>query len=643
MIKTIIALLTYFAAAILLFLSTVVQTPTPILPPVDLEVPFESQVGNTNKIGETKSTIDRYGCGITSLSMVFRYYGLDTDVNHTNQALYNAGVYFDDYLTWDHPEKYSQATGGLVKSVTVAWTTAKDSLSDRVNKELSANHPVIAFLTNTPSSSICDDPVKCHFVVITGRDANGQYKINDPYKDNAKSGKNIDFKNNAIGASLDGVKEYIFISSTDFPPTNGIPLIPEVAGTYRVLGGSHGFLSNPLRKGEDLPGYPGVRWQEFEGGAIYRLPNTNEGYAIYKPIWQRYVTEGGPAKMGLPLRGIYEYPSHGTVYWQADFEKGSIIWTNDINVLHPDNAVKVEYYDNGNLSGAPAYTRLVDAIRQNWGDGRPDIAVTNLDSHSIRWTASINIWFPLGWTYDFLEKINGNFRVLIDGKVVLDGYGKSVKDSFSQYLGRGMHTIVVEFSKNSNPAYAGLAWAAWPFWHDPGSDQPDVPQLIPPVYAAEPDTGAWDMPIDLRPNLGSPESMPLPTAQPTPIASHSPKEPVKAFFDGMNQMNVNVIMSALAPSNRLLARPVFQFTFDQVNKNGFKVTFDRMQYSVLTQNQTSAIVSASGRVTAISLADNSHSESNFSLDIPMAYQDQQWYISLDMQTIINFLKQQYGY
>ncbi len=415
------------------------QTPAPTLPPVSIDVPYESQIGNQNKIGESESTIDRYGCGISSLAMVFRRFGLDTDTDRTNSALSKAGLLSDAYLVWDQPSLFSKATGDLVKSIEYVWTSKTNNYQERVNQELSANNPVMAYLSKTTVNDKGESNTKTHYVVITGRDAQGNFTINDPYKNDSAAGKDIPFNQNAIGASLSNVVNYAFISSTDAPPTNGIPLIPEVAGTYRLSGGSRGPLRNPLRKGEDLAGWQGVRWQEFQGGAIYRIADRPEGYALYTPIWKRYVAEGGPGKMGLPLRGIYAYPSHGTIEWQADFEKGSILWSDGdayskIRVLLPDSAIRVEYFDNADLSGQPAYTRLVESIRQHWGSGRPDMSVKNLDSHSIRWSGSLNVWFPLGWSYNFREQINGNYRIFIDGNLIVDGWGKPGKDSFSQYL-----------------------------------------------------------------------------------------------------------------------------------------------------------------------------------------------------------------
>jgi hypothetical protein len=177
----------------------------------------------------------------------------------------------------------------------------------------------------------------------------------------------------------------------------------------------------------------------------------------------------------------------------------------------------------------------------------------------------------------------------------------------------------------------------------PGSDQPDTPQLIPQVHAAGPDAGTWDMPIDILPNLGKSLSSPIPTPEPTQDAANSPEEPVRTFFDGLNRMNVDDVLSAFAPSTRLLARPIFLITFNQANKNGFSATFNNMDYSILSQTENNAIVYAGGTVTIFNSQDNSQMDSDFELDIPVTYINNHWYISLNLQTLYKFLKEEYGY
>jgi hypothetical protein len=110
-------------------------------------------------------TIASSGCAITSVTMMLRYYGIDTDPGAFNAWLTaNGGYAFDDQLIWDAVTSY---TGGRVAFS--AWTGPDLNL---IQGELDAGRPVVAEVQLEGNQ---------HFVLITGYTADAGLQINDPW------------------------------------------------------------------------------------------------------------------------------------------------------------------------------------------------------------------------------------------------------------------------------------------------------------------------------------------------------------------------------------------------------------------------------------------------------------------------------
>jgi peptidase C39-like protein len=110
-------------------------------------------------------TIGSAGCAIISVTMMLRYYGLDTDPGAFNAWLTtNGGYAFDDQLVWSAVTTYS---GGQVAFS--AWTGPN---LDLIQTELDADRPVVAEVRLGGNQ---------HFVLIIGYSAEGGLVINDPW------------------------------------------------------------------------------------------------------------------------------------------------------------------------------------------------------------------------------------------------------------------------------------------------------------------------------------------------------------------------------------------------------------------------------------------------------------------------------
>jgi hypothetical protein len=105
------------------------------------------------------------GCAITSVTMMLRYYGMNTDPGAFNAWLTaNGGYAYDDQLIWDAVTRYSGGRVGFS-----GWLGADLGV---IQAELDAGRPVVAEVRLGDNQ---------HFVLLTGYATEGGILINDPW------------------------------------------------------------------------------------------------------------------------------------------------------------------------------------------------------------------------------------------------------------------------------------------------------------------------------------------------------------------------------------------------------------------------------------------------------------------------------
>lgn len=110
-------------------------------------------------------TIGSAGCAITAVTMMLRYYGMNTDPGAFNAWLTaNSGYAFDDQLIWDAVTSYS---GGRVAFS--GWLGPDLGV---ISTELDAGRPVVAEVRLYGNQ---------HFILLTGNSTDGGLVINDPW------------------------------------------------------------------------------------------------------------------------------------------------------------------------------------------------------------------------------------------------------------------------------------------------------------------------------------------------------------------------------------------------------------------------------------------------------------------------------
>lgn len=115
------------------------------------------------KIGNSNSSMEDYGCAVTSLSMVFKYYGASIDPG----KMAKKDIFSFDLIQW--PRSWSPSID-LVTSYPPPHTAMNQSM---INNAIRNKQPVIIYIRKSNGRG-------GHYVVIHGKDARG-YIVHDPY------------------------------------------------------------------------------------------------------------------------------------------------------------------------------------------------------------------------------------------------------------------------------------------------------------------------------------------------------------------------------------------------------------------------------------------------------------------------------
>lgn len=201
--------------------------------------------------------------------MVYRHYGVDTDLVRLNDALRASGGFSGNLLAWNKTSAFVQAGAPWVKGIERINTSRPQDLQERVDAALDKGEPVIAFLN------------KEHYVVLTGVEGDN-YRINDPWAVAADAGKGIPLDKNLLKkGSFNAIRQFVFVSRQEYAPTKGVLVQGSIRDKYVASRGSQGPLGNPTQAQENLTG--GGVWQRFEREAIF-APTGGQPVMLHGPI-----------------------------------------------------------------------------------------------------------------------------------------------------------------------------------------------------------------------------------------------------------------------------------------------------------------------------------------------------------------------
>jgi len=111
-------------------------------------------------IGWSNSLMKNYGCAVTSIAMVFKYYG----INITPGELAKKPIFYNDLIVWPSQWAFLKLVSNTYHRG-VSWS--------QIDKEIAQGHPVIVFVKANGIGA-------GHYVVITGKDNTGHYIVHDP-------------------------------------------------------------------------------------------------------------------------------------------------------------------------------------------------------------------------------------------------------------------------------------------------------------------------------------------------------------------------------------------------------------------------------------------------------------------------------
>jgi len=197
-----------------------------------------------------------------------------------------------------------------------------------------------------------------------------------------------------------------------------------------------------------------------------------------------------------------------TYYWRVDEFDGRQTLKGDIWSFTTGDAslggIKGEYFNNVNLAGTPALTRVDPDINFNWGGNSPGPGV-QAPLFSVRWTGMLNV--PFAETYTFYANVFEAVRLWVDGQLIVDNWmahHMAIEYQAKIDLAGGIVPIVMEIGNVEGGGYGGgNNMQAQLSWSNPALPKEMVPQtaLLLPVWAVRPNPANGDVDVKQTPTL----------------------------------------------------------------------------------------------------------------------------------------------
>ncbi|HTO93499.1 MAG TPA: glycoside hydrolase family 3 N-terminal domain-containing protein [Bacteroidota bacterium] len=204
-------------------------------------------------------------------------------------------------------------------------------------------------------------------------------------------------------------------------------------------------------------------------GGVLPLARDLKTLAVIGPAAD-VVRLGGYSGFGVhvvtPLEGIKRMVSGGT---NVKFEKGCDLISSALPPVPADNlrpaggaqgahGLKGEYFNNMNLSGAPALVRIDPQVQFDWNGRSPDPKIQP-ERFSVRWTGKL--LSPASREVRLSVTTDDGARLYVDGKLVIDSWhdrGAS-SDIVTLRLEAGKeYDIRFEYYQNGGGASASFGW-----------------------------------------------------------------------------------------------------------------------------------------------------------------------------------------
>lgn len=315
------------------------------------------------------------------------------------------------------------------------------------------------------------------------------YSVLDGIKARVSGGTTVNYK---IGASLSGNSTDMNVVGKSFLTTpdlkrglkaeffnnktlTGTPLVTRIDTTVNFDWG----LGSPDPK---IPtdGFS-ARWSGYftpQATNIYTFKLTgDDGFRLYVKDslvvddWSDHAAE---TKTGtVYMTKGKKYPVRiefydNTQFASIKFELGTALWNavnfgviGSANLRTTDGkpGLSAEFFNNKDLSGTPAVTRIDNAVNFNWNTGSPDPKI-QVDGFSARWSGTLKA----DSTNDYTISVTGDdgFRLFVNNKKVLENWTDHppTTQNATLHLDKdSVYTIKLEYYENLQGAMVKMEWS----------------------------------------------------------------------------------------------------------------------------------------------------------------------------------------
>lgn len=188
-----------------------------------------------------------------------------------------------------------------------------------------------------------------------------------------------------------------------------------------------------------------------EGGVLPINPETCQKILVVGPNGKTAVVGGfgssgvGGWRQTSVLKGLTAAAPKSTVTAHPGLQAISeYVYLNEPAFKNP---ARLEWFANGDLTGAPVATGTANAVSISKA-ALEKVKGIAPDQFSVRWTGAVEI--PSAGSYLFAIRTTSRMRVLVDGKSILEDAGKhNINTSIAHCdLTGGKHDVVVEYAQN---------------------------------------------------------------------------------------------------------------------------------------------------------------------------------------------------
>ncbi|HEX2915202.1 MAG TPA: C39 family peptidase [Chloroflexia bacterium] len=396
-----------------------------------LEVPVFSQ-GDPQWGGDgigCGTTMKSQGCTVTSVAMVFKYYGVDTNPKAMNDCLGTRACPLD----WSGAVSacsQGKVSGGQIQKFD--FGPLQDALKN--------GKPVIVGLSVNTAAN--------HFVVVTGGSGTDPagYVVNDPW--DATTTKNLKHFIDILGWP-DQMNIFEGTPPTTYAPGQNSSRQASMAEAFNRDGGNAAF--GKTKNGahwwfgaviQDFSGDVAAIMQDEEREKQDKLkPGTCQAFSLHRGLFDWYAANGNPSVFGAATSE--EYSVDGKP--QQSFSKGYIRLGEQPGFTPwpaSGSGWREEFFNNPTASCAPAWVNYEAELNFNyrWNGQSPYPALFK-SGWSARFTRSEQFE---GGTYTIRVQSGDNMKVWLDDRLLLDLTSKP-DNIWNGDISQGQHTLKIEY------------------------------------------------------------------------------------------------------------------------------------------------------------------------------------------------------